>query len=199
MVLKFLAADNAPRLTLVGFRSFWAWYVTGFDPSKHCQACLLGRRSARVNKSDVRAGVEIVLDEFVHFDYLYVCGVSSTCRWEHNFHLVVRPRTGAYASAHCYTGQQMGICDAERIQIPELPDGFNGKSRKFTTCRNYQFGVARYQLGLGCTPSIANADGTYGRHRFPASPASKDSSNRKLVLPEGIRLMKDVTPAGSAR
>jgi hypothetical protein len=163
MILHFPAAENTPRLALAGFRLFWAWYVTGFDPSKHCQGCLLGRRSARVRKSTVEVGASILLDECSDFDYLYVCGVSTTGRWEDNFHLAVHPYEGRHTDSCCYTGQQVLICDAQRIEIPALPDGFNGKSRAFTACRNYQFGVAMYQCRDQAPPSLANADGMYGR------------------------------------
>jgi hypothetical protein len=163
MILQFPATDNTHGLALAGFRFFWAWYVTGFDPSRHCQGCLLGRRSVRVRKTTVEVGASILLDECADFDYLYVCGVSSTGRREDNFHLAVHQYEGGHTNADCYTGQQVVIRDSRRVEIPVLPDGFNGKSRAFTTCRNYHFGVAMYQCRDQAAPSVANADGTYGR------------------------------------
>ena len=136
----------------------WAWYVTGFDPGVHCQKCLFGFRSEKVKKL-MPHGEPMIMDEAkLPFDYLYVCGGAISWKWKDNFHLVLVPTGGKRVRATMgFTGQTVIARGASHVSIPALPGGFNGKDHKFTTCRNYQFGVEYYQNRLE-----VSKDGTYG-------------------------------------
>src|SRR5947208_2370873 len=59
-----------------GFRFFWAYYVTGYDQSLHCQPCFKGTLSTQLNTRTARSGVTYVMNERRSFPYLYVCGVG---------------------------------------------------------------------------------------------------------------------------
>jgi hypothetical protein len=165
MALRLWSGDQIPLGQ--AFRFFWGWYVTGFDPRRHCQPCLRGRRSGQVNRS-MALDVECTLDEVADFDYFYVCGVSATGRWADNFHLAVHRQLAGDVEAVCYTGHAVSIRNAALIEIASLPDGFNGRDRTFTTCRNYQFGVQVYQFLPDGHEAVSNADGTYGRRHTAA-------------------------------
>lgn len=189
--------ENRDALPLEkAFRFLWARYVIGFDPSKHCQLCLLGRTSARFKMGDFGVPAVIILDEFADFDFIYICGVAHGQRWARNFHLAARHREGAEARGRCYTGQEIVLLNGELIEIPLLPDGFNGKNRSFTTCRNYQFGAAVYQRNARGAAPNPNSDGTYGRRRlnYPSrrTPAktelsSSSGSDGEMLGGEGVR------------
>jgi hypothetical protein len=174
MVLQLPVTPDAAALTLTGFAHFWGWYVTGFNPARHCQASLLGRRSVRIGKA-MTVGVDVALDEVERFDYFYLCGVSRPHNWDWNFHLAVKPNCGAEAEDVTHAGQRIVISNAERIHIAPLPAGFNGRDPRFTTCRNYQFAVAMYQFGPCGEPLVANVDGTYGARPLRRRRSSVDT------------------------
>jgi hypothetical protein len=147
--------------SLRGWAYFWGWYVSGFDPEQHCQKCLLGWRSELV-KNYMKVGRSLVLDERPAFDFFYVCGGDVGWNYSKNFHLALRPRDGWETKAKCHTGQEVIALNAEYIEIPALPGGFNGKGPKFTTCRNYQFAVHAYQFGLDGVERSPNEEGIFG-------------------------------------
>jgi hypothetical protein len=123
-----------------GFRFLWLKYVSGFDPSKHCARCLRGPFSARISpQMDLRYAIS--LDEY-ECDYLYLCGVSP--RWETNLHIVFQPSAGDIIRVTTYNGLEIEIHGATQVPIPPLEQGFMGLPKEFTTCRNFQFGVAYY-------------------------------------------------------
>jgi hypothetical protein len=166
-IILHIPTDRSALSLERAFRFLWVRYVVGFDPNKHCQSCLLGRSSAKFRNGALTCPATIALDEFDAYDYIYVCGVAPGQRWVRNLHLAVRFREGSEARARCYSGQEILLLNGENVEIPPLPDGFNGKNRSFTTCRNYQFGVAMYQHGAtDGVPSVSNPDGTYGRRRI---------------------------------
>jgi hypothetical protein len=123
---------------LTGFTYFWLKYVSAFNPRVHCARCLVGAYSQRVKK-DMPLGAPITLDEATA-PLLYLCGVTS--RWPTNLHIAMLPKVGVQIVKRTYHNLVVTIDDAEELPIPPLADGFRGLPRAFTTCRNYQFGVA---------------------------------------------------------
>ena len=63
-------------------------------------------------------------------------------RERNNLHIAMRAKPGSRIERVAYNGVRITIEGAEALPIPELPRGFRGLSWEFTTCRNYQFGVA---------------------------------------------------------
>ena len=127
-----------------GFDFFWARYVNGFNRKTHCQKCLIGKTSEKVNSVSVRSGVLYQMDESNHSPYLYVCGVANGFRSSgaaRNFHLALRPQAGASEVKTTYNGYTVSVTGAEALVIPELPDDFEGLPRAHARCKNFQFGV----------------------------------------------------------
>jgi len=131
---------------LYGFRYCWLMYTTGFDLSQHCLACLHGHRSQRVhNKIQIGPDHPVVCDESpTPFQAIYLCGVASCRKWEANLHVVFQPSEGDTFKRSTYNGFQVIVENARPIPFPPLPDGWRGLGPKFTTCRNYRFGVYFY-------------------------------------------------------
>ncbi len=136
--LKLTITGPADRLT--GFRYFWLKYVSDFKSDVHCARCLIGPYSTAVS-NDMLTRRTIALNEVSGWDYLYLCGVSP--KWPTNFHLAMKPGNDII-KMKTYNGFEVVVTGAERMDIPSLPDGWNGLSKAFTTCRNYQFGVRYY-------------------------------------------------------
>jgi hypothetical protein len=127
-----------------GFDFFWARYVNGFNRKVHCQKCLIGKTSQKVNSVNVRSGVLYRMDESDRSPYLYVCGVANGFRSLgalRNFHLALRPQGGALACRTTYNGYTVSVTGAEALVIPPLPDDFEGLPRTHARCKNFQFGV----------------------------------------------------------
>jgi hypothetical protein len=127
---------------LRGFIYFWGKSVTGFDDSKHCEACLLGQRDWKI-RNDI--ALNIYHDIRFCGDYFYICGVSYEYKWSNNFHLVVKPGAGQVERS-TYNGMKVVVTEAEEVKFDDkmaytlYPD----YGRKFLTCRNFQFGVQHY-------------------------------------------------------
>jgi hypothetical protein len=128
-----------------GFKYLWLMYLTGFRPDRHCLACFEGLRSRRIHPW-MPLGQRIILNE-AHEKYLYLCGVSDE-GWASNLHIAMTPRAGSSIIEATYNGLRVEISGAVKLDIPPLPDGFRGLPREFTTCRNYQFGVASLEKAL---------------------------------------------------
>ena len=137
-------AEPAPTTAtkLEGFRYFWAKYVRGFDPAHHCAKCLVGDWSKHT-RMGMALPVEFGFDESKDFRFVYICGVSSI-GYQSNLHIVLEPEDDASCSVKAFNGTVFDIQGARRLLIPPLPDGWQGKDRKYTTCRNFQFGVAYF-------------------------------------------------------
>ncbi|MGZ6317370.1 MAG: hypothetical protein ACXWNQ_08930 [Anaerolineales bacterium] len=136
-----LLTDQSSELR--GFSQFWLRYVRGFSPHFHCQKSLRGFNDVRVAKT-MRMNVSFRLREPEGYDYIYLCGV--TARAHPGLHLALIPEAGARARVVTYTGIEITVTGARQLEIPPLPDGFAGMSRKYTTCCNWQFGVKYYGL-----------------------------------------------------
>ena len=76
------------------------------------------------------------------FECLYLCGNSGT--WKLNLHIAFHHAPGETIVQATYNGYQVVIENARRLPIPGLPRQWHGLPGEFTTCRNYQFGVAFY-------------------------------------------------------
>lgn len=132
---------NGNGNTLDGYRYFWCKYVRGFKPDVHCAKCLVGPYSKVIRKG-MAIGVPVTLNERTDFDYIYICGVSP--KWSTNFHLALSVSPDAVVTEQMYNGRELVVTNARAIDIPALPDGFGGLNKRFTTCRNFQFGVKTY-------------------------------------------------------
>lgn len=140
-----LTHPHLPPGRIEGFRYIWAYYVSGYDPRKHCQPGLRGSRVPDFCTTTARSGVLVSLDEMDRYPYVYLCGVGSGPRRElagKNLHLPMRHREGATVSVTTYNGYEVVAHDAERVFVPALPDDFNGLPREHARCKNFQFAVA---------------------------------------------------------
>lgn len=81
---------------------------------------------------------------------MYVCGVSDWRRgggYERNFHAPIVPAPGETVTLPMFgAGQQFVASDAKLLEIPPLPDNWQGLPTSFTRCRNYRFGLATFGL-----------------------------------------------------
>ncbi len=136
-----LLPDGGDRLT--GFPQFWLRYVHGFSPHFHCQKSLRGFNDPRF-KRDMQLGVPLDLLPPVRYDYVYLCGVTSS--GHPGLHLALMPDPSATARLITYNGIEVIVSGARQLHIPALSDGYAGMTRAFTTCVNWQFGVRYYGL-----------------------------------------------------
>lgn len=127
---------------LKGFQFFWLKYVTGFDHTRHCMACLQGVRSSRVTPR-MRGG-KVALVEAERFDFLYLCGVATT-GYDDNLHVPMRLAPGSVAQVTTYTGLAISIRNVEVLPIQPLVAPHEWP-RAFSRCRNFQFGAMSYGL-----------------------------------------------------
>jgi hypothetical protein len=131
---------------ITGFRHFWAYYITGFNPRVHCQKCFKGKPSSRITKQS-ETGLLYEMNEKQSFQYLYICGVGEGPKdllYKKNFHLALRPSDGAATSAETYNGYTFEVTNAVALPIPELPENWNGLTREMTRCKNFRFGVEHF-------------------------------------------------------
>ena len=128
---------------LVGYPFFWVKGVQGFDPSEHCAKCLPGpflvnwQRPFPMNQ-------EIHLKMPKSCRSIYICGVADA-GYRHNLHAPIIPDALApVIEIPMVMGQTMFIHGAHLLEIPALPANWKGRNSSFTTCRNFQFGVAYF-------------------------------------------------------
>lgn len=144
-----------PQLTaygsLAGWRHLWLKFVSGFDPNHHCQRGLIGWTLPSIqNKLIPNTPVGLQpggpgtqrpwgsRPAPMRYDAIYLCGVHDSWEWDKNLHLVAVPDPEGIAEIRASTGRV--------IDIPDLPLGYDGRDKSFTTCRNWRFGVAYYGL-----------------------------------------------------
>jgi hypothetical protein len=75
---------------------------------------------------------------------VYLCGV--TARKYPGLHLALAPEASASASVTTHNGIRIIVSGARQLEIPPLPEGYAGMSHAYTSCVNWQFGVAYYGL-----------------------------------------------------
>lgn len=150
-----------PTLTadgpLAGWRTLWVKFANGFDPHCHCQTCIIGWTLPSLAKKLV-PGTPMGLApgapgtsrpwgrSSLAYDAIYLCGVHQSWDWSKNLHLVAIPDPHSVAEVRASTGTVFRIAGARRVEIPDLPLGYDSRGKEFTTCRNWRFGVAYYGL-----------------------------------------------------
>jgi len=130
-----------------GFRFMWAFYVNGYYPEKHCQPCFKGSRVPHFCTPSATSGQRIEFDRMDRQPYLYICGVGSGRKVElkeQNLHLPLMYAEGAVEEKTTYNGYRFRAENARRVSVPELPEGWQGKSREHWRCKNFQFAVAAF-------------------------------------------------------
>ncbi|MES3035546.1 MAG: hypothetical protein V4813_16210 [Gemmatimonadota bacterium] len=138
---------TAPPGPIDGFRFLWAMYVNGYDPARHCQPGLRGRRVAEFCTPTARSGAQVMCDRMDRYPYLYVCGVAAgplAGRAARNLHFPLRHVPGAVATITSHLGHVFTAQHAEVVTVPELPASFAGLSRAHWRCRTFQFAVAMF-------------------------------------------------------
>ena len=136
--LKLPHDDDPPR-HLAGFAFFWLRYVRAFLPQFHCARCLVGPYELAMS-STMALPSRVVLDHREPFAYL--CGVATPRTWSHNLHLPMIYAPGERIEAETYDGVRITVNHAREVAIPWVEDGWQGFPLSYTTCRNWQFGLA---------------------------------------------------------
>ena len=78
------------------------------------------------------------------YKYVYVCGVGCGPRTKlaaQNFHWALQYQENSAIKARTYNGYIVTAQNAVALPIPELPEGWNGRERETTRCKNFRFGV----------------------------------------------------------
>lgn len=165
-----MPTDECERLG--GFSYFWAQWVTGFNPHTHCLYCLLGFRGRAVHPQ-IEIGPWIRMIEPPEWKYLYICGVTKSYNWNHNFHLVAAPGDFEADAARgvTFNGIQVDIQGGRRVEIADLPRNYAGMPDNFTTCRNWRLGVQEFGVEKLALPAPA---------KKPWNPAEYRSAIRPL-------------------
>lgn len=135
-----LGRRGEPARVLRGFSYFWLKYVSGFNPAVHCAGGFIG--TYHEFGSPVVLPARHVIDP-QRSPVFYLCGVSET-QWADNLHVPFIYAPGEEVVAATYNGVAIHIANARRLDIPWIEDGWNGFPRSYTTCRNWQFGVAHF-------------------------------------------------------
>jgi len=81
------------------------------------------------------------------YPYVYVCGVGVGPKdelWRQNLHFPLRHEEGTVAEIESYNGYRLRAQNAVQVEIPALPEGWHGKDREHTRCKNFQFAVASF-------------------------------------------------------
>jgi|GEM_PF-421078 len=135
-----LGRRGEPMRTMRGFTYLWLKYVSGFNPAVHCAGGLLG--TYHEFGSPVVLPARHILDA-TRAPVFYLCGVSES-QWADNLHIPFVYAPGEEVVAATYHSVAIHIANARRLDIPWIEDGWNDFPRSYTTCRNWQFGVAHF-------------------------------------------------------
>lgn len=138
-----------------GFKYFWLKHIRGFNSHVHCGRCLLGTYSKQIGLH-TQLNCSITLHPAKEYDYIYLCGVSP--KWSTNLHIAMQPDNQGRILRTTYNGYTIAIYGATELPIPELTPGYDGRDATYTTCRNYQFGVAVYGLPQHTPPKSLDDD-----------------------------------------
>ena len=152
IVLHF-GVPGAPKKRLRGFSYLWIKYITGFDARYHCATSLKGKYHWELGVP-IFAPSSHILDTHP-YQYIYLCGVAET-RWADNLHIPMHHAPGETITDTTYTGVPIIIQNARRLDIPWVDDGWNDFPRSYTTCRNWQFGIAYYGYDGQARPAQAD-------------------------------------------
>ena len=117
----------------------WLMYVNDVDLSKHCKPCLKGYTSKKITKW-TRHEENVCLDES-EAKYYYLCGGSYPYKWENNFHLAWKEKSGA-SFEYSFNGITIRLKNAERVEFSQEDIEKTQKYAErpeYYTCRNWQF------------------------------------------------------------
>ncbi len=117
-----------------GFRFFWAYYVSGFNQSKHCQPCFRGRLATQFCSPAASSGASYELDAMDRYPYVYVCGVGSGTKdslSEKNFHLPMQYSAGDVLTMVTYNGYQISAENAIALPRDDAVQEFPVRGRPF--------------------------------------------------------------------
>jgi hypothetical protein len=146
ILLDVTSPSGAPG-KIDGFRFLWAYYVSGYNPARHCQPCFKGRRVEEFCTRTASAGRTVILDLIDRYPFVYVCGVARGPKRElagKNLHFPLRYAAGRVEEITTYNGYILRAQNAERVEIPSLPPNWEGKSEEHVRCKNFQFAVASF-------------------------------------------------------
>ncbi len=180
IVLHF-GVPGSTKKRLRGFSYLWTKYITGFDARYHCATSLKGKYHWELGVP-IFAPSSHVLD--MHpYQYIYLCGVAET-RWADNLHIPMQHAPGETITDTTYTGLPIVIQNARRLDIPWVDDGWNDFPRSYTTCRNWQFGIAYYGYDGQARPAQAdftrpNRDRSQEALERAKKPAMKKQRRKK--------------------
>lgn len=142
-----IASAVQPEGPIQGFRFFWAFYVNGFRHERHCQPCFKGKLDAQMYTGNVQCGQTYRLSRMDRYPNVNICGVGAgpkDSRRGKNLHLPIRYEPGETVRTETYNGYVIRAENAVRMEIPPLPEGWQGRSFQTTSCKNFQFGVAYF-------------------------------------------------------
>lgn len=142
------------RGSVVGYKHLWIKSVEGFRHDVHCARCLKGhfvRPMPQVNEPlTLTVGGPILA--------FYVCGVSYH-GYASNLHVPIVPDPDAAPIKVRMTDHQWLTVEGARIlEIPPLQKGWQGLTKPFWSCRNFQFAVAAFGYPPGSTPCLFGSD-----------------------------------------
>ena len=137
--------DPGTTARIKGFRYIWAYYVKGYRPETHCQPCFIGDRVEDFSTPTAMSGKSVSFHRMDQYPYVYVCGVGVGPKTElraQNLHFPLRYLEGGVEVVTTYNGYHLRAENAARVEIPELPDDWQGLDREHARCKNFQFAVA---------------------------------------------------------
>jgi hypothetical protein len=146
IIIRIEHAEREPG-PIRGFKFFWAYYVTGFDQTTHCQYCFKGSLSKQFNTRTVQSGKRYTMNESKAFRYLYICGVGVGPKHllhTKNFHLPLEYRIGGHEVRQTYNGYAITVENGVALPIPELEAGWKGLNLETTRCKNFRFAVEQF-------------------------------------------------------
>lgn len=173
-----------PDDLIQGFRFFWAYYVSGFRSELHCQPCFKGRRIKEFSTGHAQSGRLYSFGAMDRFPYVYVCGVGSGPKKAlaaQNFHFPLKYAEGEVVTATTYNGYVVTARNAVAVPIPALPEGWNGRDRETTRCKNFQFAVAYFGYETG---------GPSPQRKQDHGQKDLRGEGRDTISPETIQLQK---------
>ena len=121
------------------WKYLWLQYINGVNLKHHCQKCLLGKTSKKIDNG-LKEAENIVLDE-LDSRYYYLCGVSPSMALEENFHLAFEECKGEIIE-YSFNGISVKIKNAKRVEFSKEDinwDVEHSEEELYNRCRNWQF------------------------------------------------------------
>ncbi len=121
------------------WRYLWLQYINGVNLKYHCQQCLLGKTSKKINP-ELKEAENIMLDE-LDSRYYYLCGVAPSMALEENFHLAFEECEGETIE-YSFNGICVKINNAKRVEFSKDDinwDVEHSDEELYHRCRNWQF------------------------------------------------------------